>query len=111
MLAVGGVRDFAVWQAIRQRADFADRAAGAGLARQRERAVTGGRNLARQQMQIVDQILHPRAARMLIDAHAPERHHLLARIAVHRREPADIGGGNADQFLHFFGAYVASRLA
>ena len=69
-------------QAMGEGADFARGAAGRGLAGQRERAVARGGDLAGQQVQVVDHVVHPHAARVLVDAHGPQRHHPGIRVGV-----------------------------
>jgi hypothetical protein len=83
MLAVLGIGHHHVGgQAMGEGADLARRAAGRGLAGQRERAVAGLGDLTRQQMQVVDHLVGPDAADMLVEAHGPERHHLALRIGI-----------------------------
>ena len=83
VLAVLGIgHDHVGRQPMREGADLARRAAGGRLAGQRERRVAGLGDLSRQQMQIVDELVGPDAAHMLVEAHGPERHHLALRIGI-----------------------------
>ena len=59
-------------QAMGEGAHLARRAAGRGLAGQRERAVAGLGNLTGQQMNVVAELIHPGAAGMLVEAHGPQ---------------------------------------
>ena len=63
-------------QAVRERADLSRRAAGARLAREAERPVAGLRLFAEEQVDRIDLLVHPGAARMLVKAHGPEAHYL-----------------------------------
>ena len=74
MLGIGD--DHVGGQAMRERADLAGGAARRWLSGQRERAVARFGNLAGQQVQIVDEIVGPDAARVLIEAHGPQAHDL-----------------------------------
>ena len=69
-------------QAMREGADLARGAAGGRLPGQRERRIAGLGDLSRQQMQIVEELVGPYAAHMLVEAHGPERHHLALRIGI-----------------------------
>ena len=69
-------------QPVREGADLARGAAGRGLPRQRERAVARRRDLAGQQMDVVDEVVGPGAPRVLVEAHGPERGDLGLRIRV-----------------------------
>ena len=71
-------------------ADFARGAAGRGLTGQRERAVSRLRDFPGQQMDVVDHLVRPDAAHMLVEAHRPERHHLGLRVR-HRVRPVPPG--------------------
>ena len=62
-------------------ADFARRAAGGGLTREREGAVPRQTVLPEEEMQVVDLFVHPHAAGVLIHAHAPEAHEVALRVA------------------------------
>ncbi len=69
-------------QAVGEGAHFARGAAGRGLAGERERRVAGLGDLPGQQVQVVDHVIGPDPADMLVEAHGPERHHLAVRIGV-----------------------------
>jgi hypothetical protein len=58
-------------QAMGEGADLARRAAGRGLAGQREGAVARLGDLAHQQVHVVDHVVDPGAARVLVEAHGP----------------------------------------
>ena len=97
-LAVLGIRDHHVrGQAVRERAHFARRATGRRLARQRERAVAWGRDLASEQVDVVDKVVGPDATRMLVEAHGPERHHLALRVCVQLSQLLEPVGRHACQ--------------
>ena len=78
----GLVTDHVGRQPVREGADLARGAAGRGLPGQRERRVAGFGDLSGQQMQIVDELVRPYAAHMLVEAHGPERHDLALRIGI-----------------------------
>ena len=59
-------------QAVREGADLARGAAGRRLAGERERAVAGLGDFSGQQMDVVDEIVAPDAAGVLVEAHGPE---------------------------------------
>ena len=63
-------------QPVREGAGLARRAAGAGLAGQAERAVAGFTDLAHQQVDVVDHVVGPGAARVLVETHRPVRRDL-----------------------------------
>ena len=79
--AVIGVVDQHVGgQAVAQGADFANRPARRRLSGQAERVRPRSPDLAGYQMEIVEEVVHPGAAHMLINAHAPEAHRAAARV-------------------------------
>ena len=67
-------------QAVRERAHLAGRAAGRGLAGERERAAAGAGDLAGEQVDVVEVVVHPGAAVVLVHAHRPQRHDVLVRV-------------------------------
>lgn len=69
-------------QAMGEGAHLARRAAGRGLAGERERAVARLGNLTRQQMDVVDHLVGPDAAHMLVEPHGPQRHDLAVRVGI-----------------------------
>ena len=69
-------------KAVGEGADLAGRATGGRLARERKRAVAGFGNFSRQQVNIVDEVVGPDAANMLVEPHRPERHDLDLGIGV-----------------------------
>ena len=69
-------------QTVGKGADFACRTAGGGLAGERERAVARLGDLAHQQVDVVDHVVHPGAAGVLVEAHGPERSDLGLRIGI-----------------------------
>ena len=78
-----GVRHLQVGrQAVGEGADLAGGAAGRGLAGQREGRVAGLGDLSGQEVQVVDEVVRPGAAGVLVEAHGPERHHLDVRVGV-----------------------------
>ena len=87
-------------QAMRERADLARRAAGGRLAGQREGRVAGLGDFSRQQMQVVDELIGPDAADMLVEAHRPERHHLALRIGIELGELLQEAALDAGQLGH-----------
>jgi hypothetical protein len=73
-------------QPVREQADLARSATRGRLAGERERAVAGRGDLSGQQVQVVDHVVGPHAARVLVEAHGPERHHFGFRIGVELRQ-------------------------
>ena len=73
-------------QAVRERAHLAGRAAGRGLAGERERAAAGAGDLAGEQVDVVDVVVHPGAAVVLVHAHRPQRHDVLVGVGELERE-------------------------
>ncbi|MNY02151.1 hypothetical protein D3C86_1347120 [compost metagenome] len=69
-------------QAVGEGSHLTRRAAGRGLAGQRERAVARLGNLSRQQMNVIDHLVGPDAANMLVEPHGPERHDLAFRVGI-----------------------------
>ncbi|MNZ60499.1 hypothetical protein D3C78_785700 [compost metagenome] len=95
-LAVLGVGDHHVGgQAVREGAHLARRAAGRRLARQGERAVAGRGDLSGQQVDVVDQVVGPGPARVLVEAHGPERHDLAIRVGIQLRQCQQAVGRHA----------------
>ena len=89
-------------QPVREGADLARGAAGRGLAGQRERAVAGLGNLPGQQMNVVDEVIAPDAAGVLVEPHGPEADHLGLRISVElgqRLEPVERHAGHLGRLL------------
>ncbi len=83
MLAMLGVGHHHVGrQAVGEGADLARGAAGRGLPGQREGAVARLGDFSRQQMQVVDELVGPDAADVLVEAHRPERRHLALGVGV-----------------------------
>ena len=89
-------------QAMAEGAHFAGRAARRRLARQAERPVTRLGDLAREQVDVVKQMIHPRAAIVLIYAHGPQRQHLQIRIGIHTCQLLDIRRRHTGDFLGVF---------
>ena len=88
-----GVRDLQVGgEPVREGADFARGAAGRGLAREREGRVAGSGDLPRQEMQVVDKVVRPGAASVLVEAHGPGGHDLDVRIGVERSQRLEPAG-------------------
>ena len=65
-----------------ERADLASGAAGARLPGEAQGIRPGPADLAGDQVQVGDEVVHPRAAHVLVDAHAPEAHGAARQIAV-----------------------------
>ena len=89
-------------QAVREGADLARGAASRGLAGERERAVARLGDFSRQQMDIVDQIVAPDAAGVLVEAHGPEAGDLDLRVGIElgqRLEPVGRHAGHRGGFL------------
>ena len=84
-------------QAVGEGADLACRAAGGGLAGQRERSAARLRDLAGEQMDVVDHVVGPAAAGVLVEAHGPVRHHLLARVGIQLGQAFELLGRYAGQ--------------
>ena len=103
MFAVGGIGDDHIGgQAMGEGSHFAGGAAGRGLAGQRKRTVARLGNLAGQQVQIIDQLIGPDTAYMLIEAHGPERHQFTLGIGIEFGQGlqlADRHAGNPRRFL------------
>ncbi len=59
-------------QTMRESTDFASRTASGRLPRQRERTVAWLGNLASQQVDVIDKVVGPGTAGMLIETHGPE---------------------------------------
>ena len=87
-------------QAVREHADLARGAARRGLAGEGERAVARRGDLAGEQMQVVDHVVRPHAARVLVEPHGPERHHLDLRVGVELRQAAQPVGRQARELGH-----------
>ena len=89
-------------QAVREGADLARGAAGRGLAGERERAVAGLGDLSGQQMDVVDEIVAPDAAGVLVEAHGPEADDLDLRVGIElgqRLEPVERHAGHLRRLL------------
>jgi hypothetical protein len=67
---------------VRKGADFARGAAGGRLAGKRERAIAGCGDLAGEQMNVIDHVVGPHAACVLVETHGPETRHLDVGIGV-----------------------------
>ena len=76
---------------MREGPDLARGAAGGGLAGEGEGAVAGLGVLAGEQVDHVGLLVHPRAARVLVEAHGPERDGLAPRVRVLVGERAELG--------------------
>ena len=110
MLAVFGIGDRHVGrQPMREGADLARGAAGGRLSGKRERGVAGLGDLSRQQMKIVDELVRPDAADMLVETHRPERHDLALRIGVELGKLLQEPGFDAADFETPFQACTPSR--
>jgi hypothetical protein len=87
------------WQAMRESADFACGAAGRRLAGQRKRAVARFGDLAHQQVHVVDHVVDPGAARVLVETHGPERSHPGLRVGVGPGQFLESIPGYAGEFV------------
>ena len=52
-----------------------------------------------EQMEVVDEVVRPDAARVLVEAHRPERHHLHLRVGVELGQPLELVARNARDLL------------
>ena len=75
-------------------ADLARGTAGGRLAGERERAVARLRDLAHQQVDVVDHVVHPGTAGVLVEAHGPERGDLAIRIGINLSHALEVGLGH-----------------
>ena len=82
-------------QAVREGAHLAGSAAGRGLAGEREGAVAGAGVAAGEEVDVVDAVVHPRAAVVLVHAHGPQAQHLAALVGEHLGEFLDVLGRHA----------------
>ncbi len=111
MFHMFGVRHHHVGrQAVREGAHFPRRAAGRGLARQRERRIAGLGNLPRQKMNIIDHLIGPDAAHMLVEAHGPERHDFLVRVRIKLGQLLKETGLDAGKLAHIIERVVGDML-
>jgi hypothetical protein len=67
---------------MREGADLPRRTAGRRLARKRERTVAGLGDFSRQEMDVVDKIVAPHAAGVLVETHGPEADDLGLRVGI-----------------------------
>ena len=100
LLARVRVCHFAVRQAVGEGSHFAQGAASARLSRQREWAVSRLGDLSNQQMDVVNEVVDPRAARVLVHAHAPVADHFPPRVAIDRRHVPDVFGRHSRELFH-----------
>ena len=85
--AVRGIRDQHVRrQTVRERTDFTAGTAGRGLTGEREHAAARLRLLAHQKVNGVELLIDPRAALVLVRAHATRRQHAVRLVAVNVSE-------------------------
>ena len=98
-------------QAMREGADLARRAAGRRLAGQGERAVAGRRDLPGQEMEVVDELVGPDAAHMLVEPHRPERHDLAVRVGVELGQVLEHAGLDARELGHGIARIFRDQLA
>ena len=86
------------WQTVAEGADLSRGAASGRLAGERERSVAWLGNLAREQVQVVDVMVHPCAAVVLVYAHGPQRHDFRIGLGEDRRKLLQVLHRNAGEF-------------
>ena len=91
-------------QTVAERAHLARGAAGGRLAGERERAVARLGDLARQQVDVVDVVVHPRAAVVLVHAHGPQAHDARVGLGEHGGQLAQVLHGHAGKLRGVFEA-------
>ncbi len=82
-------------QAVGKGAHFPSRATGRGLAGQREGAVARLADFAGQQVNVVDHVVRPDTAGVLVEAHGPAGHDLDVRVRIDFCQPFQAGLGDA----------------
>ena len=97
-------------QAVGEGADLARRAAGGRLTGQRERAVSGLGDLAEQQVHVVDHVVDPGTARVLVEAHGPERGDLDLRIGVGLGQQFELVLGHAGNLVRLVQGVLGNEL-
>ena len=97
-------------QTVGKGTDFACRTAGRRLAGQREGAIARFGNLANQEVHVVDHVIDPGAARMLVEAHGPVTDHLLVRVGVQFGHLFELVGRHTGKFGHFFQRIFTDKL-
>ena len=78
--------DIVCWKPVREGPDLTRCAAGRRLSGERERAVAGFGDFPRQKMDVVDQVVTPDTAGVLVEAHGPERDDLAVRVRIEFRQ-------------------------
>ena len=94
---------------VGERSHLAHGATGRGLAGQAERVGARTADLAGQQMQIGDQVVHPGATGVLVDPHAPQAHRASGLVAVDLGERRDLLLGNAREGAHLLRRVVLEK--
>ena len=87
-------------QPVGEGAHLTGGAAGRRLTGERERAVAGGRDLAGQKVQIVDQVVTPDPPGVLVKAHSPERGDPDVRVGIELGQLIQFFLGNAGELRH-----------
>src|SRR5262245_2868860 len=95
---------------MREGADLARGAARRRLAGERERAVSWLGNLAGQQVQVIDEIVAPDAACVLVEAHGPEAGDLDLGIGIELRQLLQPGYRNTRQLRRLLERVVRHEL-
>ena len=95
---------------MREGADLARRPAGGRLPGERERAVAGLRYLPGQEVEVVDHVVRPHPADVLVEPHRPERHHLGLRVGVELGEPFQCRLRHARELGHLVGRVFGHEL-
>ena len=98
------------WQAMGEGAHLARGAAGRGLPGQREGAIAWGGDLAGQQMQVVDQVVGPDAAGVLVEAHGPKGHDPDVGVGVQLGQGVQLVPGHARDAAEGLGVVPAHEL-
>ncbi|MNY08899.1 hypothetical protein D3C86_1417790 [compost metagenome] len=101
--AVLGVGHYHVGgQTVGEGADLPSSATSRGLAGQREGAVARFADLAGEQVDVVDQVVGPHPACVLVETHGPERHDLAFGISIEFSQGLEAFRGNAGLFRGTF---------
>ena len=97
-------------QPMREGADLARGAARRGLAGERERAVARLGDLAGEEVDVVAELVHPGAARVLVEPHRPGRHDLHLGVGVELGERDELARRHARELLHLLRGVFGDEL-